>query len=116
MLIKTTQIIKDLKGKLIKDEAGKEISLKDICINALLLELPEQRLDGREKYKRYRLAMKIEDSDEIDLPAEDIVLIKDCIAKVYTPLIMGRTWDMLDPEDEARPRQEPVPTIPRKRK
>lgn len=60
----------------------------------------EQSLLGDQKIARFHLALKITDEDEPDLKAEDIVLIKKLIGKMYGPVIVGRVWAILDPQEE----------------
>jgi len=56
----------------------------------------EQSLTGDEKWPRFHLALRITDEDEPDLKAEDIVLIKKVVGKMYGPVIVGRVWSILD--------------------
>ena len=56
----------------------------------------EQDLAGEEKVKRFHLALKLTDEDEPDLKAEDIVLIKKVVGKMYGPVVVGRMWAILD--------------------
>lgn len=59
----------------------------------------EQGLTGDEKWPRFHLALKITDEDEPDLKAEDIVLIKKLIGWMYGPVVVGRMWTILDPQE-----------------
>ena len=56
----------------------------------------EQSLAGDKKVVRFHLALKITDEDEPELKAEDIVLIKTLVGKMYGPVIVGRMWAILD--------------------
>lgn len=56
----------------------------------------EQSLLGDEKVVRFHLALKLTDEDEPDLKAEDIVLIKKLVGKMYGPVVVGRVWAILD--------------------
>lgn len=56
----------------------------------------EQGVAGDEKFKRYRLALRLTDEDEPDLKAEDVVLIKKVVGKMYGPVVVGRMWAILD--------------------
>jgi len=56
----------------------------------------EQGLAGDKKVARFHLALKIADEDEPDLKAEDIVLIKMVVGKMYGPVVVGRVWGILD--------------------
>lgn len=86
-----------------KDEDGKPImkdeplTLGKACAVALLGNFPGE-LSGDEKVKRYSLAMDIHKAkNSIDLTVEDVSLIKELIAKVYSVLVTGQAWQILDP-------------------
>ena len=113
MKIKVTSILHNVYGDPLKGQRDKpkvkdkplekeDLTLKDIMVNALLAEFPDEQktLSGADKLKRYRLAMDIMDAKiEIDLCAEDMVLIKDMIAKAYNSLVSGQAWEMLEPKN-----------------
>lgn len=82
------------------DGPFKDFTLRTAAVTALSAELPDDKLIGEEKYKRYRLADKIYGCAEpIELKAEQISLLKTLIAKTYQgTLIPGRCWDLLDPQ------------------
>ncbi len=128
MKIKLNYVFKTLDGKPIinrvaeKDEEGKkvvvekEFTFKQICENALLVQVPDSRgqpvksIDGNEKVRRYSLALQIHNAkSEIDLSVDDVKLLKDLIADMGSPLIVGQAWNILDPRD-------PKETIPNKKK
>ena len=56
----------------------------------------EMDLAGEEKVTRFHLALRLTDEDEPDLKAEEIVLIKKLIGKMYGPVVVGRVWGILD--------------------
>ena len=56
----------------------------------------EQNLEGVKKVARFHLALRLTDEDEPDLKAEDIVLVKKLVGKMYGPVIVGRVWSILD--------------------
>jgi len=60
----------------------------------------EQSLPGDQKIVRFHLALKMTDTDEPNLEAEEIVLVKKVIGKMYGPVIVGRVWAILDPPEE----------------
>ena len=60
----------------------------------------EQSLPGEEKIVRFRLALKMTDTDAPDLKAEEVVLVKKVVGKMYGPVIVGRMWSILDPPEE----------------
>ena len=94
MKINFNQPIHNIQGEDIKD-----LTLKSISVEALLATFSdEQSLSGEEKAKRYLLATRIyADSEGLDLTVEEIAKIKQLIGKGYGPLIVGQTWEMLDP-------------------
>ena len=103
MKIDFSKQIMDIAGKPIKmkdGEAERDFILRDVAVNAILTETQESaKSDGKEKVRRFRLADKIFGAAEpIALPAEDIVLLKDMIAKAYGALVTARAWDLIEPQ------------------
>jgi len=47
---------------------------------------------------------------EIDLNLDDTKLVRDLVADLYTPLIVGQIWNILDPELPAAEVAEPEST------
>jgi len=89
--------LKNLAGKTLKD-GDKDVTLKDVSINALLGNYKNENINGNEKLKRFMLATRIsEATGEIELENDDVKLVKDMIAKGYSTLITARTWQILDP-------------------
>lgn len=73
------------------------ITLGRAAANALIQGYPEEaNLPGADKVKRFELAMKVTGAAKLQLVAEDVVLIKERIAKGYGPLVVGRAWQLLD--------------------
>jgi len=113
MELNLNQALKNLDGTDIisppeKDEKkGKPFLLKTACANALLgAYRGEENLSGADKTKRYHLATEIFKSNgAVDLSIDDIKLLKDLIAKMASPLIVGQAFDILDP-----PKKEVKPT------
>jgi hypothetical protein len=97
---------KTLEGKEIPENAGnpdgKKMTLKGVCAAALLSpQENDKNITGQEKAKRYLLAQEIHNSDEsIDLESEDISLLKKLIGNMYTPLIVGQAYAMLEGKSE----------------
>jgi hypothetical protein len=95
------------------DTAGKrkcedEVTLASIAVRALMANFPdEQNLPGEDKFKRFALAMKIKDGGEVAVSAEDVSLLKRLIGKLYTPLVVGRAFPLLDPAEVPVPRAKP---------
>jgi hypothetical protein len=79
------------------------LTLREVCINALQQGNPQDRMTGVEKFRRGRLAQMVADADEIELPAEDITLMKKAIDELYpSPLIYYNAVLYLDPPAEDR--------------
>jgi len=92
------QFIKNERGDVavITIPAEGASTLRDICIAALMTDNPENRVNGQEKYRRYELATKIKKNDTVEVTTDEIVLIKNLIAEIYPPLVLGQAFDMLE--------------------
>lgn len=94
-------VITNLDGKEMTDD-GKPASLKNISITALMgnIQVPQGTPPekGDVKLKRYILAQKINGGGEIDLAVEDVALLKERIGLIYATLIVGKTYELLDPK------------------
>ena len=68
------------------------------AVNALLAAVRGEVISGEEKLNRYELAKSIYEAkgSEIEVTAEQIVLIKKCINMVYGPLVYGQCCHMLE--------------------
>ena len=76
-------------------ETKLELTLKDVCINAILQ--PGKDDTGKQKAEAYELFVKIRVCPkEIELTSEEIVQIKKKIGLIYMPLILGQAWNMLE--------------------
>lgn len=71
------------------------VTLGVISMRALVAG--EQGLAQDESLKRGQLALSVYKANAVQLPAEDIALIKKQIAKNYSPLMVLRTFQILDP-------------------
>lgn len=79
--------------KLMVDK-DKSLTMRDVCVNSLLS--PVQGENPLQKEKKYILFKRVADGgNEIDLKADDIVLLKDCIGKFQSTLIMGQCFEAL---------------------
>lgn len=94
--------ILSIDGKPIKKDADAIFTLRDVCVSAILADTPEvQKMDAKTKRALGHLADRIFGCKEpINLPAEDIVLLKDAIPRAYGVLTTTRALDILDGEDE----------------
>lgn len=90
--------IKNFNGESIKLEGDNVLTLKDVCVGALLANYEEEKnLSGEEKFKRSLLAEKVYLSDgEIDVAIEDITLMKKLVGKRYSAIIVGQSFKLLE--------------------
>lgn len=113
MKIDVTKKLVDLSGKVLtqpkQDQDRKtnekpemeDITLKMVSVNAILAADPRKSCPGEEKVKRYELAKKIYVADtEVELSAEDIVLIKNSVHDGFQPLISGQVAEILEGKKE----------------
>jgi len=107
MKINLLSKILNLKGEpILTKEDGKEVDLilKYVCTEALMNDIPKgqnQPLEsGREKMKRYKIAQKIEDNDEVDLTVEEVKIIKDQVGQLYGTKVACPAIILLDPAEE----------------
>ncbi len=97
MKIDFSQKFSGFDGATMKDtKTDKELSLADICVEALLSVDREDPIDGIEKLKRYDLALEIYQGKKESLSAEEVVLLKELVGKYFTTLVVGQAFPMLD--------------------
>ena len=75
---------------------GKPFTLRLACTSALIAQFRDDQIKGEEHLRRWRLANKIYDNDEVDLKSEDKVLIKELVAKQRGSLVVGQVWELLE--------------------
>jgi hypothetical protein len=90
------QKITDLKGIAVKDPSGTELTAQMLVANALLTDFPDEKVSGEEKFKRFKLALAVTNKAEVDLKPEQLASIKTVVGKAYTPLIVGRLFEIID--------------------
>lgn len=73
------------------------LTLKRVCINALLNQFPGDNETGEDKLRRFQLAKKMNERQSLELSAEAIAELKQRIARGYGPLVCGQSWELLDP-------------------
>ena len=100
MKIKFSQVLKNLYGEPMEDRSSKKpLTLSMICVEALLSTDPKENIDGAEKLRRFNLAKDIHEGKKDSLSAEEVVLLKELVAKFYPTLVVGQTLPMLDNSD-----------------
>ncbi len=88
------------------DVAGKEIvvsetdatpvTLRFVCVHALLNPAADEALDGVEKFKRAELAKRMYDNAEPELSVEEVAKIKMLVGKIQGPGIVYPTFQLLE--------------------
>lgn len=91
--------IVDLYGEPIKQD-GKLATLEMVCCNALMANYTDEPdLSAVEKAKRFRIAKKVAGGGEVNLSTEEITELKKLVGKMYAPLVVGRAYEILDPDE-----------------
>lgn len=97
MKVNFDTILLTLDGRQMNDKDTNEpLSLKTICVDALLVVDSREKLDGEEKIKRYILAQEIYQGKKDSLSAEEVVLLKELIGRYYSTIVVGQVFPMLD--------------------
>lgn len=87
----------NMDGVVMVDEKGKPVLLNGLCVNALLADYQGEVLTGAQKLDRYKLAKRLHvTADEIEITVEEAALIKELVAKSYTPLVVGNVYAALE--------------------
>lgn len=90
----------DYEGKPIK-ENDKEAQIRTLIINAIQSSSDNQTVTGEEKFARFKLCEKISKGGDVEISIEDAAMIKKCVGSgVYTPLAVGRVYDLLEGKGE----------------
>lgn len=105
MKIKFAQVLRSLDGGTMQEmQEGKpdrDMTLGQACINALLTDVPNERQTGTQKFDRFKLAMRIGNEDDpIEVTAENVSLIKERLALVYSTYLVGVAWMILEGDND----------------
>lgn len=101
MLVDMKQTVLDYKGKPLLD-GEIPVLIGDILLNAANGG-GKQDDDAKAKTLRFRLAMRIAaaieaDDTRVSLTADEVVLLRDSTARLYSPLLVGRVVEVLEPD------------------
>ena len=99
MQVDFSKEFKQFDGTVIPESQANPVpfTLKTASVNGLMFKGEQEKLSGEEQMKRFDLSTLIYASTEpVDLASEQVVLIKEQIAKIYTPIIVGQAWKMLE--------------------
>lgn len=76
-----------------------DLTLKDVCINAILFPEENQK-DPKEKYNDYEIFIKLRDATkEVELTSEEISRIKELSVLVLGKLVYGQVCDLLEKKE-----------------
>ena len=98
MRIDFGKVLTDFEGQPIKESPrpdSKEVTLKTVCINALLGNGPDEKIDGTEKLRRYQLANKIHCGTQ-EISIEEAKTIKELVGKAYNTIVVGQVFEILE--------------------
>ena len=96
MLVNVNQVLKAINGEIMKDSIdGKAVdaTVKMVIVNAILSPVKDE--SGVDKVKKYELAKKIYNSDEVDLNEDEIKLIKERVGEGFAPIVVGQIFELL---------------------
>src|SRR5215813_9015789 len=95
MRVKVTAQLTDYEGRKLVD--GKDpVTFRKVFATALNAFDEKERPTPEKMAQIYSLSVKLYSGDEVDLTLEEAALIKECVGKVYNPLVYGRTVDLLE--------------------
>lgn len=89
------QDLRDAMGNLLPEHARPQVTLKTVSIISILAPVKED--EEQAKMLKYEIWKKLKDAtEEVDLKAEEITLLKKVIAKFQPQLIMGQCFEMIE--------------------
>ncbi len=100
-------MVKNDKGEM-EEKKYPPFTLRKACTNVLVMGERDaqgrpKEMTGKQKVERYELAKKIHNSTGlVDLQAEEITLLKELIGRIYPPITVGQSFEILDPHSEKK--------------
>ncbi|MBL8713211.1 MAG: hypothetical protein JNM12_09945 [Alphaproteobacteria bacterium] len=88
------KVIIDLKNNPLQVE-GKDLTIGDAIVSVLVANTPGEG-NGKQKLDRYQLGVRLNEGGPQPLTHEEIVLIKELIAKPYGPIVVGQVYEALE--------------------
>jgi hypothetical protein len=83
-------------ARAISDAESVALTLGDAVIDALLTGKAAEECMGRDKLRRWELAVKFKAGDPVDVLPADVVFIEACLAELYKPAVYGPARDALN--------------------
>lgn len=75
---------------------GETVPLTLATASVVALMRSEQKDDGKIKFDLYKLALRVGDGGVVEIEPKDAELIKTRIGQAWSPLIVGRCWEILN--------------------
>ncbi len=98
MKINTKMEILDLAEKAIPTETeGVNLTLGMVLTGALMTQPQGETPDGAMSVKKLNLALRMQNSDEVEVSVKEMEMLMELVGKGYMPLVAGRAIHMLDP-------------------
>lgn len=119
MLINFAEVIRTLDGKtpLMNGNPDGTTSSEPLTLGGLAVEAilrDGERLPGAEKVRLFTLAQRVykatKSGEKLDLPVEDVTMIKTKIGDIFPVLIAGQALPLLDPPPVVVT-HEPLPAV-----
>lgn len=99
MKVDLCQVLKTMTGKPIKHKLSEKeevnMTLGMLCVEALLFE-SQEKINGEEKIKRFKLAKRIHQAKSVDLVSEETSLLKKLIGDTFNVLAVGQALEMIE--------------------
>lgn len=85
-------------------QPGKPALVGTVVCNALLAIYQDERdLKGVEKVRRFKLAQTAAKCELSDVKVDDAALIKELVCKGFSPLLVARVFEVIDPPAKSKP-------------
>jgi hypothetical protein len=101
--------LRDLNGVQLTDQADPVgYTLRSVLIRTALFIAPGKAPTATDKLSAYALAKRIATANHfIDLSAEQVLFLKDNAGALWTPLVMGQVWELLESPVQLIPTEAP---------
>lgn len=107
--LKTIDGKSDLTQVVKQGDAPVPVTLREVCVQCLLTPTDKDaNIGGDEKHKRYTLARKIATAETgedgncfVSLKSDEIQMLKAQIPNLYTSLVTGQAYNLLEGEADA---------------
>lgn len=96
MKVKLNHILSDLDGNSLRDERG-ELTVGKVAIQALIGQhRNDENMSADKKVALYELMCKVKSEPDNDFTVEEIAALKERIGLLFTPIVVGQCFKVLD--------------------